>query len=114
MVFMVTSSTQRGSSRDPIPGRGRVGPLRRTSLILLSIGFGLASSAAAVALASDLDLGDAEKLYRAGRYDECARLAGEEMGKGFWNEHWAHWKIKAELARGKRAEALATFEAVSR
>jgi hypothetical protein len=64
--------------------------------------------------ASDLDLSDAEQLYRTGKYDECARLAAAEIGRGLWSERWAHWKIRAELARGKYEAALATLEDAER
>jgi tetratricopeptide (TPR) repeat protein len=94
----------RGRGRsDPGPG----GVLGRWLALL--IGLGLATVAAAAA-ATDLDLGDAEEFYRTGKYDECAKLAGDAMKGGLWSERWAHWKIRAELARGKYAAAQATFE----
>jgi tetratricopeptide (TPR) repeat protein len=61
-----------------------------------------------VATAAELE--DAAKLYRTGRYDDCARLAEEEINSAGWNEPWRHWKIKTELARGKYAEAMDSLE----
>ena len=37
-------------------------------------------------------------------------MAAEEIDRGLWSERWAHWKIKAELARGKYGGALASLE----
>jgi len=69
---------------------------------------GLAFSPAVMAFAADL--GEVEKLFRTGRYDEVARLAGEEIEKGAWNERFSELKIEAELTRGKYAEAKETLE----
>jgi tetratricopeptide (TPR) repeat protein len=60
---------------------------------------------------ADIDLEQAETLFRTGKYDECARAAAEEIRGGGWNERWYVLKIESELARGKYAEALATLEA---
>jgi tetratricopeptide (TPR) repeat protein len=60
------------------------------------------------------DLEQAQKLFRTGRYDDCARMAGEELAKGGWNEDWDYLKIEAELARGKYSDALATLEGALR
>ena len=46
------------------------------------------------------DFGEAEKLYRAGRYDEAVKLAAEEIRNGSWLERWHLLKVRAELARG--------------
>ena len=80
----------------------------------MSFGLGLAGGPTAAAVASDLDLDDAEQLYHTGHYDECARMAAGEIARGLWSERWAHWKIKAERARGKSAAALATLEDAER
>ena len=50
---------------------------------------------------------EAEKLFRTGRYDECARLVDEELDGDGWSEPWRHLKIKTALATGKYAEASA-------
>ena len=57
------------------------------------------------------DLGEAEKLFRTGQYDECAKLAADEIREAGWNERWYVLKIDAEMARGKYAEALKTLGA---
>ncbi len=62
----------------------------------------------AAALAADLD--QLAKLFRTGHYDEVARLAGEEIAGGAWNERDSELKIEAELAQGKYAEAKETLE----
>src|SRR4051794_33974487 len=102
---MIAPGMQRGATQDDAPGH-------RPGRIAALLSIWLACSAGAAA--SDLDLVDAEKLYRTGEYDECAKLAGEETAKGYWSEPWAHWKIKAELARGKGPPALASYEAAVR
>src|SRR4051794_40798273 len=104
---MTAPGKQPGASRDDGPGHR---PARAAVVLVLW----LACQAGAIAPASDLDLVDAEKLYRTGQYDECAKLAGEETAKGYWSEPWAHWRIKAELARGKGPAALAAYEAAVR
>jgi len=69
---------------------------------------GLAFSQAAVAFAADLE--EVEKLFRTGRYDEVARLAGQEIEKGAWNERCSELKIEAELIQGQYAAAKESFE----
>ncbi len=69
---------------------------------------GLAFSPAVTAFAADIE--GVEKLFRTGRYDEVARLAGAEIEQGAWNERYSELKIEAELARGKYAEAKETLE----
>jgi tetratricopeptide (TPR) repeat protein len=57
------------------------------------------------------DLEEAEALFRAGKYDECARIAAEEIeGVDGWGERWRFLKISADMERGKYAEALNTLE----
>ncbi len=56
------------------------------------------------------DLGEAETLFRTGRYDECARLVDQELDGGGWSEPWRHLKIKTALVRGKDAEAVGAVE----
>src|SRR4051812_38676543 len=62
------------------------------------------------AAAAGADLKEAERLFRAGRYDECAGMAAGEIGRGYWSERWVHLKILSDLARGKDAEVLASLE----
>lgn len=60
-------------------------------------------------LAADLD--EAEALFRAGKYEECARMAAEEIsGLEGWSERWRILKISAEMQRGKYPEALDSLE----
>src|SRR5271169_4265098 len=47
----------------------------------------LAFLQAVTACAADIE--EVEKLVRTGRYDEAARLAGEEIEKGTWNERYS-------------------------
>jgi tetratricopeptide (TPR) repeat protein len=57
------------------------------------------------------DLEEAEALYRTGKYDECARMAAEEItGVEGWSERWRTLKISAEMQRGRYAEAMDTLE----
>ncbi|MGO9922391.1 MAG: tetratricopeptide repeat protein [Isosphaeraceae bacterium] len=65
-------------------------------------------SPAVSAFAADIE--EVEKLFRTGRYDEVARLAGAEIETGTWSERYSELKIEAELARGKYAEAKETLE----
>jgi tetratricopeptide (TPR) repeat protein len=57
------------------------------------------------------DLDEVESLFRAGKYDECARLAAEGIvgGEG-WNERWRVVQVSAELERGRYAEAMSSLE----
>jgi Tfp pilus assembly protein PilF/DNA-binding SARP family transcriptional activator len=79
--------------------RANIGFVQKTVLLVF-----LSAWCAAPAVAADLAEGEA--LFRSGHYDECARLAAVETGKGAWNEGWSELKIKAELARGKSAAAI--------
>jgi tetratricopeptide (TPR) repeat protein len=57
------------------------------------------------------DLDEAEALFRAGKYDDCARVAAEEIsGAEGWTERWRSLKISSEMQRGKYAEALDSLE----
>src|SRR4051794_28990802 len=98
----------RASSVHRDPGRlGRRDPFRRMALLAL-LTLPLLSTPAAAA--SELDLGDTETLLRTGKYDECAKKAAEEIGRGLWSERWVHLKIKAEMAQGKTSAAVASLE----
>ena len=53
--------------------------------------------------------------YRAGKYDECTRLAEAEIAGGdAWNERWRVLKISAQLQRGQYAEAMETLRVAVR
>src|SRR5262249_51150094 len=96
----------RGRRRSP--GREFAGPERGNRIGWTApLLFCLAASASS-ARAADLD--QAEALYRAGKYDECARLAEQEIAGRGWGDRWRSLKLAAELARGKYAEALTSLE----
>jgi tetratricopeptide (TPR) repeat protein len=100
---MLDSTQQWTFSRLLMTGRcglGRLGPLA------LLWACGLACSPAAFAA----ELEEAQKLFRTGRYDECVRLADEEIDNGVWNEPWRHLKIKCQLATGKYPQAIVSLE----
>src|SRR5262249_49357145 len=85
------------------PGRDFPGPQRGNRIGWTApLRFCLAAWATSARAA---DLNQAEALYRAGKYDECARLAEQEIAGRGWGERWRSLKIAAELARGKYAEA---------
>ena len=60
------------------------------------------------------ELDDAEKLYRGGKYAECIATCGKAIAAEQWQEGWRLLKIRAELATGKGAQALATLEAATK
>jgi tetratricopeptide (TPR) repeat protein len=64
----------------------------------------------AVGEAAAAEVQQAEALYRAGKYSQCARIAGAEIERGEWEEEWPILKAQAELAQGKYRHALATIE----
>ena len=71
----------------------------------LLLGFWMVCSAAVAE-----DLGDAEKLFQTGKYDECAKAVDAGIENDGWSEAWRHLKIKTELARGRDKEAIAALE----
>ncbi len=76
--------------------------------------FGLWFWFCANATARAADLAEAQTLFRTGRYDECAALAGREIRAG-GGEEWSLIKIEAELERGKVSAANDTLnEALGR
>jgi tetratricopeptide (TPR) repeat protein len=81
---------------------GRFGRLRKA---LLSLCLGLFCLQAIGA-----DLEDAEKLFRTGKYDECAKAVEAGIDDDGWSEPWRHLKIRTELARGRDREAIAALE----
>ena len=60
------------------------------------------------------DLTEAEALFRAGKYEECAKLCDDEIAADGWNEGWRALKISSEMERGKYAEALISTETAVR
>ncbi|MBW3609749.1 MAG: FCD domain-containing protein, partial [Actinobacteria bacterium] len=76
----------------------------RPLLILASVSLG------GPIVARAANLGEAEALFRAGRYEECARLAGREVGGFVWDERWIRLKVEAELATGDDPAALRSLE----
>lgn len=56
------------------------------------------------------DLNEGETLYRTGKYEECSKLAAQEMERVQWGDQWPLLKIRADLARGEYKEALAALE----
>jgi len=82
------------------PTPSRAGPLAMAALL---VGLWAWSAGAA-------DSEEAEAHYRAGRYDEAARLAAEESADFPRLERWHLLKVRAEMARGAYAEALASVE----
>ena len=62
---MAASDGERDRRQDDVRKRGRRALLRRIAL-LVSFGLGLAGGPTAAAVASDLDLSDAEQLYHTG------------------------------------------------
>ena len=53
---------------------------------------------------------DAEKLFRAGKYVECATMSAEGRARNGWNESWARLLIKTELVMGKHSAAIEALE----
>ncbi|QEL19658.1 peptidase MA family metallohydrolase [Limnoglobus roseus] len=67
----------------------------RLPLILLGVVFFASHPGQAAEIA------DAEKLLLAGKYDDTAKLAADELAKPAPSEAWWVLKIRAEIARGK-------------
>jgi hypothetical protein len=88
------------SPRDRRSRRGGFLPLAGLALAAVFASRGLAD-----------DIGDAEGLFRVGRYDEAARLAAREVANGSWVERWYVLKVRAELAQGLYPAALGSLEA---
>jgi tetratricopeptide (TPR) repeat protein len=83
---------------------------RRTRGTLWGAALLAVASVWAASAGSAAEIGDGEGLLRAGKYDECAKMAASEIQKGAWDERWRTLKLTAELARGKDTAALATLE----
>src|SRR5687768_5894107 len=61
-------------------------------------------------LAPAADLSDARKLFDAGRYADCRRMAQAAVAQGAWQEDWRLMQIEAELATGEYDAALKTYQ----
>lgn len=88
----------RGGRRPNSPGISRLAFLMLLGLFVSS-----------AARAAELDEGQA--LFRAGRYDEAAAMAAQEVPNSWRDESWDILRIESELVRGKYASALRSFEA---
>ena len=99
---MLASALERQSPRR---GFGRLGVRGRWVRAILPMCFGLLCSTAAAG-----DLEEAEKLFRAGQYDECAKAVEVGIENNPWREPWRYLKIRTELVRGRDAEAIAAAE----
>lgn len=91
--------------------RTRAGGVGTFAGALLAVGI-LALAGPPQARGAELE--EAERLYRTGQYDECARMVEPEAAKPFGGEEWLTLKIRAELARGKLDLALASVEQARR
>ena len=81
---MAASDGERDRRQDERPGSGGRGALLSEDRPAGQVRLGLAGGPTAAAVASDLDLSDAEQLYHTGHYDECARMAaGEITAQGY-------------------------------
>ncbi|MCO6456428.1 MAG: tetratricopeptide repeat protein [Pirellulaceae bacterium] len=56
------------------------------------------------------DLSSTEKLFFSGDYEQCQRLAAEEVGRGIWNERWWLLLVRCQLATGRYDAARETYE----
>jgi tetratricopeptide (TPR) repeat protein len=99
---MHASALQRQSPRRGFWCAGRHARSRRA---ILALCFGLLGSGATAA-----DLEDAAKLFRTGKYEDCAKAVELGIENDGWSEPWRHLAIKTELARGRDKEAIAALE----
>jgi tetratricopeptide (TPR) repeat protein len=87
-----------------------LGPLSRTApwaivLGLCAVGW-LAPAAAA-------EFEDAQKLFYTGKYSDCLDACQKAIKANAYNEGWRHLKIRAEMATGRYADALKTYESTA-
>ena len=99
---MLARASRRRLTRCGIARRGGSGQLARAIVCLCFGLFALPVMAA--------DFADAEKLYQTGQYDLCSKAADLGIEENGWSEPWRHLKIKAEVAQGRDAEAIAALE----
>ena len=72
-------------------------------LVGSSLGFGNSNLVGA-------EISEGVELYRTGRYDDCAKMAGAEIAGGSVAREWYELKIRSEMARGKFEEATLSIE----
>ncbi len=94
--------------RQGTPGGRR--PRRRVPLPLAILGLASLLVATGATSCPAADLGEAEKAFRVGRYEDAARLAAEEVQNGSWIERWHLLKVRAEMAQGLYPAALGSLE----
>ncbi len=86
---------------------GRSGEGRRRTFVGLAL---LGSILAGGLSARGADLDEVERLFRSGRYEEVAQVAGSQVALGDRREAWARLQVEAEMARGEYASALRSLE----
>ena len=82
-----------------------VGVAFSTGVLIILLGAAAARAA---------DLVEAQALYNAGKYAECAEAAGQAIEAGEYSDEWPVLRIKAQLATGEYAAALKTFDAATK
>lgn len=60
-------------------------------------------------IAGAADIEEATRLFRTGKYDECAAEAAKELEKGWRGDAWFVLKVRSDMARGRYAEAAASL-----
>src|SRR5687768_15235553 len=91
------------------PGRSRMRRLVPRGLVLALAAAAACLAPAPSARAADLD--DAGKLFNSGQYEKCIEACAEAGGRNRLDEGWWLLKIRAELATGKYAESMQSYEA---
>ncbi|MBA3313199.1 MAG: peptidase MA family metallohydrolase [Planctomycetota bacterium] len=88
-------------------------PLRPAQILarLLATLFVTASVVQCESTASAASYSDAVEFFRTGKYEDCARLAEQELLRTAWNEDWRVLKIRSEMTLGRYQAALETLEA---
>ena len=107
-----TSGTRFMADRDEHRGLPRSRLHRRPSSCLLAPAILLILTVATTGSSQTpiSPIAEAEGHFRAGRYEEAARLAGLETANGSWIERWHLLKVRAELAQGLYPAAQASLE----
>ena len=57
-----------------------------------------------------VDLQEAERLYRTGKYDDCIAMTKAEVERNVWNEGWPRLLIAAYLSTGQYEPAIQVYE----
>ena len=77
--------------RAPLRRRVRIDiPLKWKPLPLAILGVWLCLAGSIHPRCAAADLAEAETLFRTGRYEECAKLAEEEVESGVWAVSYTH------------------------